>query len=74
MMDREELIIFYFSLGYSYKRILNFLSLHGVSLSMRQLKRKLKKLHLGRRGTQISIENTIAAIQVSLSDVSLCSL
>ena len=42
MMDREELIIFYFSLGYSYKRILNFLSLHGVSLSMRQLKRKLK--------------------------------
>ena len=52
MMDREELIIFYFSLGHSYKRILNFLSLHGVSLSMRQLKRKLKKLHLGRRGTQ----------------------
>ncbi len=48
--DRQELISLYFHDGHSYRLITWFLSLiHGISLSVRQLKRILKRLNLRRR-------------------------
>ena len=49
--EREELVHDYFRDGYEYKVILCFLYfVHGICLSLRQLKRILKQLGLRRRG------------------------
>ena len=67
-MDKEELIAFYLDLCYSYKLIIKFLAVDGVCISLRQLKRYLKKLHLRRKWQSFNsalIEGTIAAIKAS---------
>lgn len=47
----EQFIQLYFERGYSYRLILCFLlSCHGILLSLRTLKRTLKKMHLRRKG------------------------
>ena len=46
--DRERLIIQYFWCGYAYSLIISFLYF-CISVSLRQLKRILKRLNLGRR-------------------------
>ena len=47
----EELIRVYFSEGYAYRLILCFLvGVHGITISLRTLKRELRKLGLRRRG------------------------
>ena len=48
--EREELVHDYFRDGYEYKVILYFV--HGICLSLRQLKRILKQLDLRRRGSR----------------------
>lgn len=49
-LSRDEIITSYFRCGYSYKLILCFLfGLHGIHLSLRQLKRILRRLGLRRR-------------------------
>ena len=49
-VERDELIETYFHLGLKYKEILLFLlDVHGVEISIRQLKRILKQRGLGRR-------------------------
>ena len=49
-MNRDELVSWYFNLGYNYEVIVCFLHfLHGVDISLRQLKRVLKRLNLKRR-------------------------
>ena len=57
---REQLIAAYFSEGYTYKLVICFLYfVHGVSISLRQLKRSLKRLGLHRRpqrGTAAIVE------------------
>ena len=66
-MDRDQLIAWYFSLGYSYKLIVCFLYfVHGISLSLRQLKRILKKLNLRRRHpvSRQLFDRTVAILQV----------
>lgn len=68
-MNRDKLVAWYFSLGYSYKLILCFMYFsHGISLSLRQLKRVLKKLNLRRRRplTRQLIDSTLAILQVSI--------
>ena len=65
--SRDELIVWYFSLNYSYSLILCFLQfVHGISLSLRQLKRHLKRLNLRRRHpvNRHLLDRTLAAIQV----------
>ena len=48
--ERDGLIIYYFSLGYSYRLIVCFLFfVHGILLSLRQLKRILSYFGLRRR-------------------------
>ena len=49
--DRDSIIKSYFLLGFQYCEILAFLSsLHGIQLSLRQLKRVLRRMGLQRRG------------------------
>ncbi len=52
---RNDLVVFYFAQGFEYKAILCFLHfVHGIILSLRQLKRVLKNCNLRRRKTQES--------------------
>lgn len=65
-MDEESLIKRYFENGYTYKDIRAFLEAkHGIQLSEDQLRGRLKRLGLKRRGSESSLEEVEAAIQVS---------
>lgn len=68
-LSRDEVITLYFRCGYSYKLILCFLfALHGIYLSLRQLKRILRRLGLRRRHpiNFHIIDQSMRAIQVIL--------
>lgn len=63
----NSLIECYFSLGLDYSEILNFLLLvHGIQLSVRQLKRVLFSKGLCRRRNHSDIEEVIAAVEREL--------
>lgn len=66
---RDLLIMEYFFSGFPYNLILCFLCfVHGISLSLRQLKRILRQLNLRRRPSQaISRQTVEALIKVSCS-------
>ena len=69
MPSRDEIIALYFLYGYKYKLIRCFLyGLHGVLLSLRQVKRVLRRLGLKRRHpfTRGVCEQTVRALGVSL--------
>ena len=62
--DRNSLIECYFNLGLDYSEILSFLLLvHGIQLSIRQLKRVLFSKGLRRRRNHSQPQEIIAAIQ-----------
>ena len=66
-LNEDELIKFYFMKGYTYNNIRSFLETkHSIKLTEDQLRWKLKKLGLKRRGedVQSSIEEVQAAIEV----------
>ena len=55
---RNDIIENYFHLGLEYSEILLFLGLfHGITLSLRQLKRLLKAKGLGRRRNPSDLDN-----------------
>ena len=61
--NRERPIEHYFNLGLSYAEILCFLvAVHGIHISLRQLKRVLQQLGLRRRANSDSINEVIANI------------
>ena len=50
VLSRDDLIKWYFFEGYEYGLIVCFLYfVHGISLSVRQLKKILREMHLRRR-------------------------
>ena len=60
--DEREAIESYFRNGHTYKVMLLFLSLyHGISLSLRTLKRRVQEYHLSRRRmtSLVTVWNTI---------------
>ena len=66
---RDALVEHYFHLGYDYRLILCFLHfLHGISISLRQLKRILRRLGLRRRTLQdrTLLLDTLGVIEVGL--------
>ena len=64
-MDTDELIGWYFSLGYTYQVIICFLYyVHGICLSLRQLKRILKRLNLRRRRYPINASVLDGALEI----------
>ena len=57
-LSREEIIRLLFMEGFQYQVILCFLTaVFGVCISMRTLKRILKKQHLRRRGDYSNLQN-----------------
>ena len=68
MADVDEIIKEYFIHGYKYKEILSMmLTVHGLSLSIRQLHRKLRNLNLYRKRNQSSIEEGTEFIEQQLA-------
>ena len=67
IVERTDLIKHYFSLGLQYSEILAFLlSFHGIQLSLRQLRRILRREGLRRRKDHSDIEQVINAIETEL--------
>ena len=59
-LSRDQLITSYFDLGYSYKEIIAALGLiHSINLSVRHLKRILKRLSLKRKRTPADYESSL---------------
>lgn len=60
---RNQLITHYFHLGYKYSEIIGFMfCVHGISLSLRNLKRILRKLGLQRNNVEFPLFEIIKAI------------
>ena len=67
IVERTDLIKHYFSLGLQYSEILAFLlSFHEIQLSLRQLRRILRREGLRRRKDHSDIEQVINAIETEL--------
>lgn len=67
-LREEQLITLYFEDGYTYHQISSFLSIrHGINRTVEQIKYRLAKLGLRRRGggDESSLEAVEAAIQVT---------
>jgi len=77
-LGRHELITKYFFEGYEYSLIVCFLFfVHGISLSVRQLKRILRRMNLRRRGDTGSIRHrrtvrNLIQVSSSLTTVRSC--
>ena len=70
-MDRqkERLVKLYFEAGYTYSLILEFLAnLHGIHLSLRTLKRLLRRYGLKRRGPNSDLNLVVDCIEVGNID------
>ena len=65
--DQLELVSSYFRQGFNNLEILEFLKLHGITLSLSTLKRRLQTLGLSRRATNVSDDELKEAIQRELS-------
>ena len=65
--SEEDVICQYFEDGYKYDDICKFLKLrHVISLTLDQLRMRLKAMGLKRRGVESSLEDVQAAIDVSV--------
>ena len=62
--DRDDLIAWYFDLGYEYKLIVCFLwFIHGVRISLRHLSRIIRQLGLRRRNYTLDRRLLLRTIQ-----------
>ncbi|PFX11893.1 hypothetical protein AWC38_SpisGene24237 [Stylophora pistillata] len=64
--DQLELISSYFKQGYSNLKILEFLKLHGITISISTLKRRLRTLGLSRRPMNIPLDELKRIIEREL--------
>lgn len=66
--DRDQIIRYYFDLGFTYPEILAFLALyHELKIGIRQLHRILRSMGLRRNAVQPNYNRVIDSIQVELS-------
>ncbi|CAB4014460.1 Hypothetical predicted protein [Paramuricea clavata] len=66
-LSRDEIIEKYFHLGLSNAEILGFIvNFHGIRLSLRQLKRILRRRKCKRRNDQDNLEDVVCAIENEL--------
>ena len=66
-IQRNDIINHYFSLGLAYSEILAFLlCFHGIEISLRQLKRVLRRQGLRRRKDHSGIREILNAIETEL--------
>ena len=67
VVDRNDAIESYFSLGFSASEILSFLlNVHGIRLSLRQLRRVLKGRGCIRRGRSADMSIILQAVEEEL--------
>lgn len=67
-LTRDELIVKYFYLGLTAPEILLYLAnIHGISLSLRQLRRVLNRLGCNRRVNKSDVDEVCDAIETELS-------
>lgn len=70
-MSESDLINLYFNQGYRNQEIIEFLTLHGIDLSLSTLKRRLRQMNLVRKEScmaqPVSDENLKKAIQKEIS-------
>ena len=65
--DRDNLVVRYFELGFSYKEILAFLSArHNIRISLRHLKRILSSKNCYRRKNHSNIREVVDAVEKEL--------
>ena len=64
--DQLELVSSYFRQGFNNLEILEFLNLHGITVSLSTLKRRLQTLGLSRRAANVSVDELKEAIQREL--------
>ena len=63
----------YFNLGLQYSEILAFLTtIHGIQLSLRQLKRILRSIGVRRRKNHTTIEEIVDTIEQELNGTGSC--
>ena len=66
--DEQGLIEYYFSTGYQYKTIVDFLSKrHGIDISQRKLRNRLKQYDLCRRTPDFDINDIRRVVQDKLN-------
>lgn len=66
-VGRDDIIERYFHLGFQHQEILAFLTItHGITISLRHLKRVLKRRCLRRRTGQTDLGQVISAIELEL--------
>ncbi len=66
-LEEHELIKRYFNQEYSNNEIIEFMKLHGVTISLSTLKRRIQSLNLSRRGTEpVTDEEIRKAIEEEL--------
>lgn len=72
--SRAQIIYSYFKLGYKYKEIIAALfSVYGIKISLRQLKRLLKRMQLRRRGIpEDPLDQIISAMLKEISGSGKC--
>ena len=67
-LSRDDIVEKYFTLGFSNAEILGFIvNVHGIRLSLRQLKRILQKRNCKRRNDQDDLEDVVRAIENELN-------
>ena len=72
-MDRDQLIESYFDLGFQQHEIVAFLTLlHGIRISLRQLKRIFQRRGLRRRGNHADLGLVIRAIDQEIRGSGSC--
>ena len=64
--DQLELILSYFKQGYSNLEFLEFLKLHGITISISTLKRRLRTLGLSRHPANIPLDELKGIIEREL--------
>ena len=63
MKERDRLIKQYFQMGYTYNEIIGFLfCVHGIMLSLRTLKRTLRRMGLKKNGTEAPISVIVQTV------------
>ena len=66
---QKEVIAYYFNCGYTYDVIIDFMNRHhGISISLRTLKRRLKEYDLKRKNVMIDEESVRNLIKIEMAN------
>ena len=65
----KEVITYYFNCGYTYDAMIDFLrTQHGISISLRTLKRRLKEYNLKRKNVNVDEANVRNLVKLEMAN------